>query len=208
MKSFVIILMVLLFLPASGYGDMDDNKNFSQILRDIISIGGTYRLRGEIDDKFNIKKYVTGTQNDFLLSRLRLEIELNLTKNLKIHTQIQDAEVLGSSFSDRDFRGGNNPFHNPFDINQLYIEYQATEKFGIKLGRQSISFGDRRIFGPGDWGNTGSYAWDAIRAIYKSEVIESNLIAGRYIIHDPDIWPDEQINGVTAFSTYNTIKTL
>ena len=186
----------------------DETIDSHIIQNDIISIGGTYRLRGEIQDEFNVKKYGTGTQDDFLLSRLRLEIDLKAAKNLRLHAQIQDAEVLGSSFSDKDFSGSNNPFHDPFDINQLYIEYWPVEKFGIKAGRQSISFGDRRIFGPGDWGNTGRYAWDAVRVMYKSDSIDSNLIAGRYIIHDPDIWPNEQINGVTAFATYNTIKNL
>jgi hypothetical protein len=201
--------MVLLFSASSGYSTVDDETKYSHIIQnDIISIGGTYRLRGEIQDEFNVKKYGTGTQDDFLLSRLRLEIDLKAAKNLRLHAQIQDAEVLGSSFSDKDFSGSNNPFHDPFDINQLYIEYWPVEKFGIKAGRQSISFGDRRIFGPGDWGNTGRYAWDAVRVMYKSDSIDSNLIAGRYIIHDPDIWPNEQINGVTAFATYNTIKNL
>lgn len=127
---------------------------------------------------------------------------------MKIHTQVQDARVSGSYFSDKDFKGGNNPFHDPFDINQLYIEYWPFEQFGIKAGRQSISFGDRRIFGPDDWGNTGRYAWDAIRLMYKGSNIDSNLITGSYIIHDPDVWPNKQINGVTAFATYNTIKNL
>ena len=145
MKIFVIILLVLLLCPATGYTSMTDETQGSHILQnDIISIGGTYRLRGEIDDEFNVRKYGTGTRDDFLLSRLRLEINLKVTKNLRIHTQIQDAEVLESSFSDKDFSGSNNPFHDLFDINQLYIEY----------------------------------------------------------------WPNEQINGVTAFATYNTIKNL
>jgi hypothetical protein len=201
--------MVLLFSASSGYSTVDDETKYSHIIQnDIISIGGTYRLRGEIQDEFNVRTYGTGAQDDFLLSRLRLEIDLKATKNLRIHTQIQDAEILGSSFSDKDFSGSNNPFHDPFDINQLYIEYWPVEKLGIKAGRQSISFGDRRIFGPGDWGNTGRYAWDAIRVLYKSDSIDGNLITGRYIIHDPDIWPNEQINGVTAFATYNTIKNL
>lgn len=207
--ALLSILMALLFSPALGYVAMADEIEDSHVIQNnVVSIGGTYRLRGEIQDEFNIKNYGTGTKEDFLLSRLRLEIDLKVAKNLKIHAQIQDSRVLGSSFSDRDFRGSNNPFHDPFDINQLYIEYWPTEKFGIKAGRQSISFADRRIFGPGNWGNTGRYAWDAIRILYKSDKIDSNWIVGRYIIHDPDIWPNEQINGVTAFATYNTIKNL
>jgi len=209
MKFFVIILMVLLFCLALIYSALaDDTKEKHIFHNDTISIGGTYRLRGEIDDKFTVKKYGTGTKDDFFLSRLRFEIDLKVAKNLKIHAQIQDAEVLGSSFSDKDFKGSNNPFHDPFDINQLYIEYWPVEKFGVKAGRQAISFGDRRIFGPGDWGNTGRYAWDAVRLLYKSDSIDGNLITGRYILHDPDVWPNKQINGVTTFATYNTIKNL
>jgi len=148
MKLFVIILIALLFCPASGYGTVADETKYSHIIEnDVISIGGTYRLRGEIDDEFNVKEYGTGTQDDFLLSRLRLEIDLKVAKNLKIHTQTQDAEVLGSRLADKDFSGSHNPFHDPFDINQLYIEYWPVEQLGIKAGRQAISFGDRRTNG-------------------------------------------------------------
>jgi len=88
---FVVILLVFLFSPASGYSNMTDETKDSHILQsDVISIGGTYRLRGEIDDEFNVKKYGTGTQDDFLLSRLRLEIDLKVTKNLRIHTQMRN----------------------------------------------------------------------------------------------------------------------
>ena len=208
-KLFVIIIIVLFLYPYSGYSAMADETKFTHFIEsDVISIGGTYRLRGEVYDEFTVKKYGTCTQDDFLLSRLRLEVDIKVSKNLKAHVQMQDARVFGSSLSDRDFKGGNNPFHDPFDINQLYIEYWPVEQFAIKAGRQSISFGDRRIFGPGDWGNTGRYAWDALRLLYRSDSIDSNLITGRYILHDPDVWPNEQINGVTAFAAYNTIKNL
>lgn len=206
MKSFKIILLAFICYIFTGSDAIAFEKESYIFQNETIGIGGTYRLRGEINDEFNVKKYGTGTTDDFLLSRLRLEIDIKLAKNMKIHTQVQDARVSGSYFSDKDFKGGNNPFHDPFDINQLYIEYRPFEQFGIKAGRQSISFGDRRIFGPDDWGNTGRYAWDAIRLMYKGSNIDSNLITGSYIIHDPDVWPNKQINGVTAFATYNTIQ--
>jgi hypothetical protein len=205
----LLIILIIICCPSTGYSTFDEDKEFRHVIQNnFLTIGGIYRIRCEVQDEFNLNKYSTGTNEDFILSRLRIEIDLKLTKDLRIHSQIQDAEVIGSSFSDKDFKGKNNPFHDPFDINQLYIEYWATKRFGVKIGRQSISFGDRRIFGPGDWGNTGRYAWDAIRAMYKSDSIISNWIIGRYIIHDPKIWPNKQINGVTAFATYNTIKKL
>jgi hypothetical protein len=59
MKIFVTILVVLLFCPASGYSTADDETKDSHIIQnDVISIGGTYRLRGEIDDEFNVKNTV------------------------------------------------------------------------------------------------------------------------------------------------------
>jgi hypothetical protein len=122
--------------------------------------------------------------------------------------QIQDAEETGVSFKDSDFSSGNNPFHDPFDINQAYVEFPLLWNTSMIAGRQSLSFGDRRVFGPGEWGNTGRYAWDAILIRHNDSYIDSNWIAGRYVLHDPHIWPNRQINGVTTLAIYNTIKNL
>lgn len=209
MKLFLIFCNVVVFLLIFPRLSSTEETNFKHIIKnDLFTISGTYRLRGEITDNFNISSYGTSKKDSFLLSQLRFDIDLKLAKNLKIHTQIQDAEILNSPIKDEFFKGKNNPFHDPFDINELYLEYWPFDNLGIKLGRQCLLFGGRRIFGPGDWGNTGRYRWDAIRLIYKSDIFESNLITGRYILHDPKVWPNKQINDVTTFAFYNTIKKL
>jgi len=185
-----------------------DSNNEQPEKTKFLSIGGTYRLRGELQDGFNIRTYGTGTREDYLLSRLRLELDLRLTPHSLIHAQIQDAEALGLSFSDKDFARGNNPYHDPFDVNQLYLEYRPVKKVGLKIGRQPISFGDRRIFGPGDWGNTGRYAWDAVRIEINEKCFTSHWLVGRFILHDPDRWPNAHAAGPTAYASYNTIKNL
>jgi hypothetical protein len=191
------------------YGQVSgDTQNDQPKKAKLFSIGGTYRLRGELQDGFNIRAFGAGTQEDYLLSRLRLEMDLRLTPNFQIHAQIQDAEALGLSFSDEDFAKGNNPYHDPFDINQLYFEYWPVNNVGLKIGRQSISFGDRRIFGPGDWGNTGRYAWDAAIINIDNDHFVSNWLVGRFILHDPDRWPNRRASGPTAYATYSTIKNL
>jgi hypothetical protein len=174
----------------------------------LFSIGGTYRLRGESLDGFNIRAFGTGIQEDFLLSRLRLETDLRLTPHFHIHAQIQDAEAFGLSFSDEDFAEGNNPYHDPFDINQLYFEYWPVKTVGLKIGRQPISYGDRRVFGPGDWGNTGRYAWDAVRIEVDTKSFSSHWLVGRFVLHDPDRWPNAHAGRPTAYASYNTIKNL
>ena len=193
------------FLWAGVPGDM--NKEPPE-KKKILSMSGTYRLRGEVQDGFNIRTYGTGTRDDYLLSRLRLDFDLRLTANSRIYVQIQDAEALGLSFSDKDFSGGNNPFHDSFDINQLYFEWCPIKKVGLKIGRQAISYGDRRVFGPGDWGNTGRYAWDALRLEINEKSFTSHWLIGRFVLHDPDRWPNASAPGPTAYASYNTIKSL
>jgi len=193
------------FLNAQPPGE---TKNDQPGKSKLFSIEGTYRLRGELLDAFNIRAFGTGAQEDFLLSRLRLEANLRLAANSRIHAQIQDAETLGLSFSDKDFSGGNNPFHDPFDINQFYLEWWPIKKVGLKIGRQAISYGDRRVFGPGDWGNTGRYAWDALKLEIDGKSFSSHWLVGRFVLHDPDRWPNTHAGGPTAYASYNTIRNL
>lgn len=179
-----------------------------KIGRTKITVTGSYRLRGELQDEFQVKTFGTGKTEDFLLSRLRLETDIRFSQEVTMHFQLQDARVLGSSFSDRDFATGNNPFHDPLDINQAYLVCQPFTPLKFKIGRQAISFRDRRIFGPGDWGNTGRYAWDAAILTVNNSLIESNWIVGRFILHNPDRWPNKWTEGPTAFASYNSIRNL
>lgn len=174
----------------------------------VLSISGTYRLRGEVQDSFNIRAYGTGMREDYLLSRLRIEIDSRWTSQLHLHAQIQDARALGLSFSDEDFARGNNPYHDSFDINQFYLEYRPAKGVGLKIGRQAISYGDRRVFGPGDWGNTGRYVWDAARLEIEGKSFSSHWLVGRFVLHDPDRWPNTSAEGPTVYASYNSIKNL
>ncbi len=173
-----------------------------------LSLAGAYRLRGELLGEFNIKTYGTGTHQEFVLSRLRLDLDLRWKPLLQVHAQIQDARAVGLSFTDEDFAGGNNPFHDAFDINQLYLEVRPARRIAIKAGRQALSYGDRRVFGPGDWGNTGRYAWDAVRIEYEGRTISSHALVGRFVLHDPGRWPNAPAGGPTAWASYHCFKRL
>ncbi len=210
---FMVVLLLLQLFPGFGQSTKPEtslswNNRRLAVGRTLITINGSYRLRGELQDEFHVKNFGTGKTEDFLISRLRLETDVRFSPSARFHLQLQDAHVLGSSFSDQDFAAGNNPFHDPLDINQAYLELQPGKPLQFKIGRQAISFRDRRIFGPGDWGNTGRYAWDAAILTLNNRWLESNWIAGRFILHDPDRWPNKWANGPTAFASYNFIKAL
>jgi hypothetical protein len=171
-----------------------------------LSLGGTYRLRSEFQHKYNIQEYGTGENEEFLLSRLRLDLDLKF-RNLRTFVQFQDARIFGSSFDDSDF-ATSNPYHDDMDIRQAYIDYEPRNHLEIKLGRQEIAFADRRIFGPGNWGNTGRYVWDAARLRFHNSKIDTHCLVGRYIIGDPDRWPNKHADGPTAYANYTMIRNL
>jgi len=206
-----ICVAMLLILPVPGYVQQsinfqENNQSSWHIGKTILSLSGTYRLRGELQDEFHVKTFGTGNTEDFLLSRLHLKTDIRFSPRARIYLQLQDARVFGSSFSDRDFADGNNPFHDPLDINQAYAELLPLQPVKLKIGRQAISFRDRRVFGPGDWGNTGRYAWDAAILTLDHSLIDSHWIVGRFILHDPERWPNKWADGPTAFASYNSIK--
>lgn len=171
-----------------------------------ISFSGNHRFRGEIQENFNIKNYATGTTEDFVLSRLRLDLNLQMYKKMTLHLQLQDAHVWGFSIPDSKLTG-NNPMRDRLDINQFFVAYQAGP-INLKIGRQQISYRDNRVFGPGNWGNTGRYVWDAAMLSLNNIYVQSDIIIGRYVLHNPDIWPNKAAKGPRAFAVYNTVKSL
>lgn len=214
--KLLLVSIFLLMLPNVIFGQQRQISNDENVFpwhqlklgQSEISISGSYRMRGELQDGFNIKTFGTVKREDYLLSRLRMNTEIRFFPQMRFNIQLQDAEVFSSSLSDRDFSTGNNPFHDPLDINQAYVEILPFKAVKFKIGRQSISFRDRRIFGPGDWGNTGRYAWDAALLTLTNRYLESNWIVGRFILHNPDHWPNRWAGGPTAYACYNTIKPL
>ena len=205
----VIICLLCLFSDSIFCFSLQNNEQFSTDTSDIpliFSLSGSYRLRGEIQNDFTIKSYATGTAEDFVLSRFRLDFNLQVYTRLIIHLQLQDAYVWGFSIPDSKLLG-NNPVHDRLDINQLFLAYQFSS-IKLKIGRQQISYRDNRVFGPGNWGNTGRYVWDAAMLTLNNSYIQSDVIVGRFVLHNPDTWPNKTSEGPTAYAFYNAIKIL
>jgi hypothetical protein len=171
-------------------------------------VNGNYRTRGEVQQGYNIKTYGTEDDETYLLSRLRLNLEYRYANRFKLFVQFQDARETGSSFADADFQGKNNPFHDPFDINNMYISFKPADSLEFIVGRQSVNWGGRRVFGPGDWGNTGRYIWDAVNIKYANRYFSTQLLAGYNIIHQPENFPNMNKEGTQTFAVYNTVKNL
>ena len=134
---------------------------------------GSIRFRYEFSDNFN-QKYYGVSDDGFLLQRVRFGFYYDLGNHFGFSFGIQDSEVYDIALTDKNFK----PFfleglvHSPnkdrFELYNTYIILKNifNKDFFIKLGRQIIAYGDKRCFGPGEWGNTGRWVWDAIKIHY------------------------------------------
>lgn len=174
-----------------------------------IDLGGQVRFRFEYDNESNVKSYEPGTSDTFLLERVMLDADVRWGEHGRVFVQLRDAHVLGSRLGTEDFPRSN-PFEDHVDIRQAFVEWLEIRgsPFGIRAGRQQISYGDQRLFGPGLWGNTGRYAWDAAMLKADTEYLWSDLWVGRFIRNSPGDWPNSAFAWPLAAVMYNHIKKL
>ena len=187
--------------PAGASAEKTTPSHWGDLFKNIplgpcrLDIGGSMRFRWEFQDDFNIQRYAdqrrrTSRRDGFLLQRLRVDFNLRFPDDARIYGELQDSRAYNSDFSPGDFALGC-PYWNYVDLRQAYVEWLhiGSTPFGIKAGRQIISYGDNRIWGPGEWGNVGRYTWDAVKLIADTRPLEAHLIFAnrvKYDTHDCD----------------------
>jgi hypothetical protein len=174
-----------------------------------VDIGGQVRARFEDDDEFTIKGYEPGGGDRLLLERVRLDVSARLGHGRRLFLQLQDAHAFLTRFTDNDFPQSS-PIEDTLDIRQLYAEWLHVggSAFGFRIGRQQISYGDQRVFGPGNWGNTGRFAWDAAMMKVETERFASDFWVGKYLLYKSDVWPDRAVDDFLTFVNYTQVKKL
>jgi len=198
LKSF-LFLFCIFSLGISGIAQ-DSIKKFR--------IDLSIRERFELWNGMNAKNYgnegtdAIGKLNDKILyQRIILGATYQPVKGLTIAFHMQDSRAFGWSLRNNIYPDlfknhppdTLNPYYtmNPneefFMIYDAFIEYQKLFKyFTVKLGRQKLFYGDYRIFGPGDWGNSGRWTWDALKISYTNNGNFIDLFAGGTKINDPE----------------------
>jgi len=174
-----------------------------------LDLGANLRLRHEYQSGFDVRRYAPGTSDQFLLTRIMLDINLRFDTDRRLFIQFRDAHAPGSRLEREDFTKSN-PMEDIWDVRQAYFEWQkiGTSHLDIKVGRQQISYGDQRIFGAGLWGNTGRYTWDAALLHFDTSRAWFDAWAGRPIENHPELWPNREFNAPIAFVLYGGAKGL
>jgi len=145
---------------------------------------GGIRERFETLNGMNKKAYgdansLIGDPNDTLLvSRLKLGMIYKQSPDITWKAIGYYASVYGWSLEKNKFKktSGNVDYwmdpQEDFDFVDLNLEVKnlaGVNGLSTKLGRQSNRYGDKRILGPGSWGNSYGWLWDLAKVSYKWE---------------------------------------
>ncbi len=154
-----------------------------------LDLGLNVRTRYEYLDNFNILTYGTGTQDDVLLFRTRLSADYRLNEQVHTFVEFQDARYWLSDLKLSDF-GQSSSYYDQFDLRQAYFEWRhiGESPFGVKLGRQIMLYGDRRVFAPAEWGNVGNYWWDAAKFYFDTDAVRVDAFYAQRVLSEPKDW--------------------
>ena len=217
-RTFNVIIGLGLFLLQGTCGIGLAKEKGETLSGDKLTFGANTRFRYEYQDNFNAKYYgdrqKKGEANDgFLLGRFRLGFDYQPTKKIHLALWMQHSEVWDLALKEEDFYKNNfKREHNPYeDSCELYNTYVAIDKLfcqplSVKVGRQVIAYGDMRIFGPGQWGNTGRWIWDAAKLSYKFKAGFLDAFYGKTQLHDPNVFSLDHGHGFESFAVYSRFK--
>jgi hypothetical protein len=172
-----------------------------------LKLSGQLRVRVESDDNLDLRGYRPAFTDTFALSRLSLEMDVRAKGRPRFHLQLRDARAFGSALGDSDFPASN-PIHDPLDVREAFVEWRDVggSALGFTVGRQRIAYGDERVFGPGEWGNTGRWTWDAARGHVEHGALWVDAWVGRAVVNRPDSWPNSSAGGVRAAVLYGGVR--
>jgi hypothetical protein len=195
-----ILLGFIFILSAAQLFSQGDSKKIKYDL--------AIRYRFELWNGMNAKNYgddsenATGKLNDKILyQRVITGLTYTPSGTFTAALHLQDSRAFGWSLRRSQYpdlwktreSGTTEPYYimNPgeeyFEIYDAFVQYQTPDKeFTATLGRQKIFFGDNHLFGPGNWGNTGRWTWDALRLTYAWGKNTIDVFGGGTKIHDPE----------------------
>ncbi|NLC70213.1 MAG: alginate export family protein [Desulfuromonadaceae bacterium] len=219
LSGYVVLpICLLLMLP---FFDGDCSPAWAEEkLPEKLTFGANLRARYEFQNSFNQKFYgdnpAAGKEHDgFLLGRLRAGFDWRPTEKIHFALWGQNAEAWDSEMPDSAFYNGTfDRIHHPnkdrLELFDAFVDIKDIfdTGLGIKAGRQRIFYGDNRVFGPGAWGNSGLWIWDAVKLSWVFDRGFVDLFYGRTMLHQVNQFSLHHRHGYESFGAYAHLDVL
>lgn len=212
MKPPVCSAICLSVLTASLLTGVDPSVAQEPITfwEDRATVGGEFRTRGELRSDYYTPDGASALDDEFLLFRSRLFLDITPEDWLRFYVEIQDSRQAGSDLLNR--YAVPNGSESDLDLYKAYLELNKPGDLPVsfRLGRQQINYGDKRLISEPNWSNVGR-SFDAATVIFDvGELGTIDVFAGIPVIHD---WgnfnesdDDNQIYGI--YSQWNAVEAL
>ncbi|MEO8268854.1 MAG: alginate export family protein, partial [Aureliella sp.] len=136
-----------------------------------LDVGGEFRSR--YHHEANMRNFgLTGLDDDFWLTRLRLFTNYRVTENIRFYGEYLYADSGGETYTPRTIEENRGEAQNLFFDFKLYDG--GTNSVTARLGRQELLFGAQRLVSPLDWANTRR-TFDGYRLDYASKELDCAL---------------------------------
>jgi hypothetical protein len=211
-QIFPIWLIATSLIPPA-LAEKAEKLSFDGEIRERFEIWDGLNKKAYGDQSLNFKGKKTGNADDHLwLQRLIFGLTYQ-SKWVTAKIHLYDASVWGWSLEQNDFiknKGTGDeyvmdPYEEHFDLFDGYLETQFNKHLSLRAGRQKIWYGDKRAFGPGSWGNSIGWLWDAALFSYKKERHFFDIWYGQTKTKDPESFSftsKHAYQGVGIYSHY------
>lgn len=186
-RSILMIAALLLTVPSVGAAEQG---NFLTKAKNL-TLGAEVRTRYENRYNHNFNKS-TPNSSDFTLLRTRLNVGMDVVENVRAFIQIQDSRVFGATRDES--RNAQN-----LDLRQGYVDLM---QFGglpvdLRIGRQTLVYGDQRLIGAFEWNNVGR-AFDGAKAVFRpADDLQVDLFATKIAELDRVVAEGESIDPIS-----------
>lgn len=161
-------------------------------------ISAEIRPRSELRNGF--KKLRTDAQEPAFFTEQRSRLNLDYkSEKIIMRLSLQDVRVWGST--NQIYKTDPNALMN---VSEAWAQYNFNEKFGVKVGRQMISYDNQRFLGGLEWAQQGR-RHDAALFIYDDKASKLKLHAGfafNQAGFEPGMLVGNDYTGVNSYKSF------
>jgi hypothetical protein len=162
-----------------------------------LNFSGEERAREEWWNNADLNEHVDDRDGRFFL-RTRLKAEALFQKTFRAVVELVDGREWESDRHPR-------PQNDELDLHQAFVQF-GTEPVMLRLGRQELDFGSRRLVAAPTWNNL-LRSFDAARVSYTSKILDIHAFLGSVVVPVDDHF-NRHKDGEILYGLFSTLKPL